>query len=464
MIDGEDNGDLPAGWLATTMGAVAEVVGGGTPKTKVAGNFSDVQGHPWLTPADLTGHTEKMVSRGRRFLTDQGLATSAAKYMPAGTILFSSRAPIGYVAIASNPLTTNQGFRSFVPSAALDPSYAYHYLKSITAVAEQLASGTTFNELSGSKAKTLPLPLAPLAEQRRIAARLDEFGVRRASADAHLQRARALLERQRSAVLAAACDGRLTRDLRDSSDEETEGPFGWTRETVGSLAAAWPRSIQSGPFGSNLKHSEFQNTGKLVIGIDNVLDGEFSFGSQHRISDRKFEELKRYEARPRDVLITVMATVGRVCVVPADIEPAIITKHVYRITADEQRVLPEFLALALRGHRTVREQIRHETRGQTRPGINGQIVKSLVVALPPRDEQNAIVTRVNALLASASHLSERMGRCMGLLDAASRAALSKAFRGELVPTEASLAAEEGRDLEPAEKLLARVLNLKAGST
>lgn len=104
-----EGGESPEGWKLCTMGEVTKVVGGGTPKTNVPGNFSDEVGHVWITPADLTGYTEKYISRGRRFLTDQGLATSSAKYMPAGTVLFSSRAPIGYVAIASNPVTTNQG-------------------------------------------------------------------------------------------------------------------------------------------------------------------------------------------------------------------------------------------------------------------------------------------------------------------------------------------------------------------
>src|SRR5215216_22760 len=124
-----DGLDLPSDWKVRTIGDVAKVVGGGTPKTSVPGNFSESAGHPWVTPADLTGYTEKYISRGRRFLTDQGLATSSAKYLPAGSVLFSTRAPIGYVAIAEVPVTTNQGFRSFVPNGEVDPEYLYYVLK-----------------------------------------------------------------------------------------------------------------------------------------------------------------------------------------------------------------------------------------------------------------------------------------------------------------------------------------------
>jgi type I restriction enzyme S subunit len=161
--------DLPTGWKLVNAGSVAEVVGGGTPKTAVPGNFADEDGHPWITPADLTGYTEKYIARGRRNLTDQGLRTSSAKYMPAGTVLFSSRAPIGYVAIASNDITTNQGFRSFVPSEVVDSEYLYYVLKFLRPEAEQLASGTTFAELSGTNAKKLLFPLPPKPTQARIA-------------------------------------------------------------------------------------------------------------------------------------------------------------------------------------------------------------------------------------------------------------------------------------------------------
>jgi type I restriction enzyme S subunit len=115
-------------------------------------------------------------------------------------------------------------------------------------------------------------------------------------------------------------------------------PRGWMWATVEQLASGLPGSIQSGPFGSQLLHSEFVDEGVLAIGIDNVLDGRFSLGKQHRITAEKFEVLRKFEARPRDVLITVMATVGRVCVLPQNFERAIVTKHCYRITPTGEAV------------------------------------------------------------------------------------------------------------------------------
>ncbi len=160
-------------------------------------------------------------------------------------------------------------------------------------------------------------------------------------------------------------------------------PNKWCWSTIEQLASNEPRSIQSGPFGSNLLHSEFQETGILAIGIDNVLDRSFSLGKEHRISDEKYQELKKYTARPLDVLITVMATVGRCCVIPQDIETAIITKHVYRITPNRHIISPYYLMNALSGAAIVKEQIENQIRGQTRPGINGKILKATSIPLPP---------------------------------------------------------------------------------
>ena len=217
-----------------------------------------------------------------------------------------------------------------------------------------------------------------------------------------------------------------------------------------------PRSIQSGPFGSNLLHAEYQDTGVLAIGIDNVLDGYFSLGRQHRIRLSKFVELKKYQARPEDVLITVMATVGRVCVVPEDLESAIITKHVYRITVNQEQVLPKFLMFCLMGDPLLNAQMGDQVRGQTRPGINGMILKSLPVRCPPVEEQHEIVRRSEALFDLADVIQKRVAAGAVRAEKLTQAILAKAFRGELVPTEADLARAERRPYEPATAPLAGI--------
>lgn len=118
---------LPAGWVYTKLGSICNVVSGGTPKTSETlywqnGNV------PWITPADLSNHTNVYIERGKRNISEMGLWNSSAKLLPKGTVLFSSRAPIGYVAIANNELSTSQGFKNFIPSPAIKPLYLYWYL------------------------------------------------------------------------------------------------------------------------------------------------------------------------------------------------------------------------------------------------------------------------------------------------------------------------------------------------
>jgi len=256
-----------------------------------------------------------------------------------------------------------------------------------------VTSGSTGQlELSRQAVANLVLPVPPLPEQRKIAEILS-------SVDDAIEKTEAVIEQVRM-VKQGLAQQLLTRGLpgrhaRFKQTEVGEIPEEWAVTRVQELASAEPRSIQSGPFGSSLRHSEFQDTGVLVIGIDNVLDGRFSMGSQHRISYHKSEQLRQYEARPLDVLITVMATVGRSCLVPPDLERAIITKHVYRITVDRSKCDPSFLMWCFLYSPVVLDQFFGTAQGQTRPGLNGGLIKRMRLPLPRLDEQ----TQVAELLA-----------------------------------------------------------------
>src|SRR5262249_34119304 len=148
--------------------------------------------------------------------------------------------------------------------------------------------------------------------------------------------------------------------------------------------------------------------------------------------------------------------VGRVCVVPADIEPAIITKHVYRITVAKGVVDPFYFALALRDDSMVQPQIEAQIIGQTRPGINGRILRRIRVPVPPLAEQYEVLLGANALFRWADAIGNRVATATARANKLTQAILAKAFRGELVPTEAELARREGRDYEPASVLLERI--------
>jgi Restriction endonuclease S subunits len=114
LPDAEGWHQVPNSWRWVRLGFIGKIVGGGTPRSQNSEYFAD-EGIPWLTPADLNGFKEKRIFRGRRCITQLGFKNSSAQLLPEGSVLFSSRAPIGYVAIAGTQLATNQGFKSCVP-------------------------------------------------------------------------------------------------------------------------------------------------------------------------------------------------------------------------------------------------------------------------------------------------------------------------------------------------------------
>lgn len=166
---------IPARWKWVRLGELGKVLGGGTPRSDDPSLWASGNGVPWLTPADLYGLRDKMIGRGRRDISDAGLRKSSAQLLPRGSVLFSSRAPIGYVAIAAIPLATNQGFKSCVPHVHGLADYLYWFLKYAGKGIDAAASGTTFKEISGAEFSKVLVPLPPLAEQARIVARVEEL-------------------------------------------------------------------------------------------------------------------------------------------------------------------------------------------------------------------------------------------------------------------------------------------------
>ncbi len=164
---GGDGGASSSDWCEVAIGEIAEIVGGSTPSTKDPDNFNGEI--PWLTPKDLSGVHDRYISRGSRNLSQKGFDSCSAKLVPTSTVLLSTRAPIGYVAIAANPITTNQGFRCLVTDEDTCSEFIYYWLKNNTETLERHASGSTFREISGSVLKKIRLRLPPLPEQRTIA-------------------------------------------------------------------------------------------------------------------------------------------------------------------------------------------------------------------------------------------------------------------------------------------------------
>jgi type I restriction enzyme, S subunit len=213
----EDPWSLPHGWAWARASEFSKIVGGGTPRDSANPDNYAADGIPWITPADLSGFAGAYIGRGARSLSDLGFQNSSAKLLPKGTVLFSSRAPVGYCAVAANPVCTNQGFKSLVLGQGVVAEFVRYYMLYNRKYFVDAASGTTFKEISGSTLADLLFPIAPKTLQSRIVARIDELFTEIAEGEAALERARSGLDTWRRALLKAAVTGELTRDWRGAN-------------------------------------------------------------------------------------------------------------------------------------------------------------------------------------------------------------------------------------------------------
>jgi len=472
------------------MGEVSDVIGGGTPKTKVLDNYKDGT-IPWITPADLSGYTEKFIGYGSRFITEIGLSSSSARMMPVGTVLFTSRAPIGYVAIANNDISTNQGFKSFVlKSRDILPDYVYWWLKGNKELAESYASGTTFLELSGSKAKQLPIPIAPFDQQKRIVAEIEKQFSRLDEAVASLKRVKANLKRYKAAVLKAAVEGKLTEEWRQqhpdvepanklleriSKEREArfqksllkwqdavtiwkasgkEGkkpakprrlkdlpsleknelstllllPQGWIWSRLGNLNV----DVFDGPFGSNLKSSDYVENGIRVIRLENIGSLEFVDEKVSFVTEEKYAQLKKHSVGVGDLIFSsFVADATRVVMLPAHVKTAINKADCFCVRIFGETVKGSYLEIFL-ATRNAYEQLVAQVHGATRPRINTTQLKNCLVALPPAVEQPVIIDELTRQLSVVEVLNRELDMNIIRADRLRQAILKKAFSGQLV--------------------------------
>ena len=230
--------------------------------------------------------------------------------------------------------------------------------------------------------RQVEIPLPPLAEQRRLVASLGQADALQELGD----RADALSQR--------ICESAYL-ELVDSRERA-----GWRTIAIEDLLAKGRDSIRTGPFGSQLRHSEFTALGIPVLGIDNVVANRFRWTVPRCISQERFEELRRFEVFGGDVLITIMGTVGRCCVAPADLPRCISTKHLCVLTVDRDVVDPTFVWGALLFDPDVRQQTSAAGGGAIMKGWNSTIIRRLTLRLPPREVQTRlaeVVTEVRGL-------------------------------------------------------------------
>ncbi len=217
MKEQHEKYSLPEGWVWTTIGELGIVTSGGTPSTKEPVFWADEI--PWITPSDLSGYKEKYISKGNRNISKIGLANSSALLLPKGSLLFSSRAPIGYIVISQNELATNQGFKNLIPVESTFVDYIYYYLQFAKQDILSLARGTTFLELSAKSFSSISIPLPPLNEQNRIVLKLEEILSSLEKSKEQLVSSLKQLGSYKQSILKQASEGTLTKEWRKNQND-----------------------------------------------------------------------------------------------------------------------------------------------------------------------------------------------------------------------------------------------------
>lgn len=456
---------IPATWVWARIGQITDIVGGGTPRTNEP-RFWEGGNIPWLTPADLSGYRAMRIADGRRFITADGLRESAATMVSAGTVLMSSRAPIGYAAIALRALSTNQGFKSFLPTPSLLPEYLYYFIIGNLSLLLQHASGTTFQELNTSNATKIPVPVPPRAEQLRIVCAIEEHLSRLDAAVAALKRVQALVPRYRASVLKAAFEGRLVETEFDLAKEESrkaqhahawlggpaEGPITWTESRLeGWIDIPALDLTRAAGYGTSEK-CDYDGKGPPVLRIPNVNSGRIDLTDMKHA--RKSEGLASATAiAPGDLLIIrtngSRGLIGRGAVVMTELQsPHYFASYLIRLRLMPGPVLWRWVNLWWNspGARDALTAMAATSAGQYNISLNK--LRRLRLPLPPRPEAERIIADIERRMSLAEAVESQVAASLARADQLRQSILKRAFEGKLV-------VQDSKD-QPAAVLLERI--------
>lgn len=410
--------EVPENWVWVRLGGVTQVIGGGTPSTSKK-EYYDGGTISWLSPVDLSNYNDIYISHGNKMITLEGLNNSSAKLLPKDTVCLTSRAPIGYVAIAENELSTNQGFKSFLPSPTYLARFLYWYLKGNKELLESKASGTTFLELSASKAATIEFPLPPLSEQQRIVERIEELFAKLDEAKERLQEVADSFAVRKAAILHKAFTGELI-----GKKIEQLVPL----ESLVDL-------IKIGPFGSALHESDYIENGIPLVNPKHIVQQHIVPQSKISISEEKAEELSSYRLKANDIVLGRRGEMGRCAPVSAREENWICGTGSMIIRLKEEYDA-RLYSLILGSQATV-TYLENSAVGSTLKNLNEKIVRKIPVPQFDIEEQHEIVRLIDDLLARERAAQQAAEQALASIDLMKKSILARAFRGELGTNKAS---------------------------
>ncbi|MFC0184513.1 type I restriction enzyme, S subunit [Pseudarcicella hirudinis] len=282
----------------------------------------------------------------------------------------------------------------------LDVRFLYHFMSKYVEKLRLDSIGGVIKYIKIGNITDVLIPLPDLATQQHIAQVLDQ-------ADALRQQNRQLL---------GYYDELLQSTFIELFGKNAKDYDSWTLEKIENIVENKKGSMRSGPFGSDLLHSEFVDSGVFVLGIDNVVHNRFEWARMRYITEEKYQKLKRYTVFPGDLLISIMATVGRVAIVPQDMPLAINSKHLAAITLDKSKVNPMFIAYNLHSNPEVTRQIAARGRGAIMEGLNLGLIKEMKIKIPSLPLQQHFAKIVEEIEAQKSLVQQSLAESEALFE------------------------------------------------
>lgn len=371
-------------WKEYRLGDLGEVIGGATPSTK---NISYYDGNiSWITPKDLSNYYDRYISYGERMISEEGFKSCSCKILPKGSVLFSSRAPIGYVAIAANDLCTNQGFKSIIPNTkVIDSDFLYYLLIYNKNRIEAMGSGTTFKEVSGNVMRNVIVLIPKLQSQKSIASILS-------SLDDKIELNRRInenLEQQAQALFKSwFVDFEPFKDRKFVDSELGMIPEGWTVGTIGDYC-----KIRSG---FAFKSSWWTDKGVKVVKIKNISSsGNLDMNDCSYVNKENILRAQEFSLKSGDLLIAMTgATIGKFCIVPVLKEAMYVNQRVGKFFLGENPILKVPFIYGLLKSENIISQIINKGQGSAQPNISANDIETISIILPPKD----IISKYNELV------------------------------------------------------------------
>lgn len=391
-------------WEFKKLGEICEIINGGTPDTKIHQFWNgDIL---WLTPKDMGKLDDMYVLNTERKITDAGLKNSSAKILPVNSVILSSRAPIGHLAINKKEITTNQGCKGIIPNKNLNVCFLYYFLKNSVKLLNDLGSGTTFKELSSTKLSDIMMPFPPLSEQRRIVAILDEAfaAIEKAkeNAEKNLKNAREIFES-------------YLQNIFDNAGE------GWEIKKLGEVCIV-ERGSSPRPIEKYLTNDS-DGVNWIKIGDTKGID-KYIYTTKEKIT-KKGAEKSRY-VKEGDFILSNSMSFGK----PYIMKTEGYIHDGWFVLRLPQNIDTEFFWYLLASPFTMNQFISLAS-GAIVKNISGDLVKKASLPIPPLSEQHSIVSKLDDLSEETKKLESIYRQKLAALDELKKSLLQKAFAGEL---------------------------------